>query len=160
MRGAGSLAHEWAHALDCYISTVLKIRNRMATESKVAPNPVLKLVNTMIWQEDEKEATEYYNNAILLDRHFSTAGNQRKKYWSSYPEMFARAFSSYVNDKLGGSDYLAGHSEMHGKSRDKDGKCISIPCSPQGKDRERIQKAFDDLFAELKERGILHDALC
>lgn len=160
MRGAGSLAHEWAHALDCYISTVLKLRNRMATESKVATNPVLKLVNTMIWQEDEKEATEYYNNAILLDRYFSTAGNQRKKYWSSYPEMFARAFSSYVNDKLGGSDYLAGHSEMRGKSRDKDGKCISVPCSPQGKERERIQKAFDDLFAELKERGILHDAVC
>ena len=157
MRGAGCLAHEWAHALDSYLATVLKFRNNWATGYKGVTNPVAKLVNTMIWQDGEKEATEYYNNAVLLDSNFSSAGNQKGKYWKSHPEMFARAFASYVHDKLGESDYLVGQSETCGMYMDKDGNSIIVPISPQGKDRERINKAFDVLFAELKEKGILHD---
>lgn len=151
MKGAGSLAHEWGHALDYYIASWDGNNTGFATEQR--GGRLSKLIKTMKY--NGSELTEYYKTSILLDKNFTKAGN--KGYWQSDIELFARAFASYVNDKLkpASSDYLVGHSEMMG-TIDVDGELKNVYVSPQGEDRNRINAAFDVLIQELKEQGILH----
>lgn len=69
-------------------------------------------------------------------------------------EMFARAFACYVEDQARAlditDDYLCGHADT----------CVAydddmniIPAYPQGEERKRINKAFDELITALKEKG-------
>lgn len=86
------------------------------------------------------DKSQYYLNAIELDN-----GNE-SKYWSNIIEMAARAFEAYIADKLSATnrrnDYL-----VYGTSEE-----IAFP---QGKEREKINKAFDILFDTLKINDIL-----
>lgn len=169
MRGAGSLGHEWGHALDNYIAKQIGSHEMFASDG--APidhiygvdNPMINLLNTMKYDNSDTGRTQFYRDAKALDGAYSTTGNQKgsnKKglYWSSETEMFARAFASYVYDKLGESDYLVGHSEGNYPITKKDGTETTVSISPQGKERERINDAFDKLFERLKEMEILHDS--
>lgn len=157
MRGAGSLAHEWGHALDLYVARAYNMDSLMATEasyleSRQGKAPFKELMHTMKYNGNEK--TEYYKNAEKLDQTFSKTD---QGYWRSDVELFARAFASYVHDKLpqNTSDYLIGHSEMIALDI-QDGNSVQIPTSPQGKEREVINRAFDKVLEELKEKEILH----
>lgn len=114
MRGAGSLAHEWGHALDLYVAKCYNMDSLMATDASSLDNrqgkaPFKELMNTIQYNGNEK--TEFYKNAEKLDKAFSKTD---QGYWRSEVELFARAFASYVHDKLpeNTSDYLVGHSEM------------------------------------------------
>lgn len=157
MRGAGSLAHEWGHALDLYVARTYNMDSLMATEasfleSRQGKAPFKELMHTMKYNGNEK--TEYYKNAEKLDQTFSKTD---QGYWRSDVELFARAFASYVHDKLpaNSSDYLIGHSEMIALDV-QDGHTVQIPTSPQGKEREIINQAFDKALESLKEKEILH----
>ena len=109
-------------------------------------------MHTMKYNGNEK--TEYYKNAEKLDQTFSKTD---QGYWRSDVELFARAFASYVHDKLPAntSDYLVGHSEMIALDV-QDGNTVQIPTSPQDKEREAINQAFDKALESLKEKEILH----
>lgn len=169
MRGAGSLGHEWGHALDNYIAKQIGSHEMFASDGASidhiygVDNPMINLLNTMKYDNSDTGRTQFYRDAKALDGAYSTTGNQKgsnKKglYWSSETEMFARAFASYVYDKLGESDYLVGHSEDNYPITKKDGTETTVSISPQGKERERINDAFDKLFERLKEMEILHDS--
>lgn len=169
MRGAGSLGHEWGHALDNYIAKQIGSHEMFASDGASidhiygVDNPMVNLLNTMKYDNSDTGRTQFYRDAKALDGAYSTTGNQKgsnKKglYWSSETEMFARAFASYVHDKLGESDYLVGHSEGNYPITKKDGTETTVSISPQGKERERINDAFDKLFERLKEMEILHDS--
>lgn len=169
MRGAGSLGHEWGHALDNYIAKQIGSHEMFASDGASidhiygVDNPMINLLNTMKYDNSDTGRTQFYRDAKALDGAYSTTGNQKgsnKKglYWSSETEMFARAFASYVHDKLGESDYLVGHSEGNYPITKKDGTETTVSISPQGKERERINDAFDKLFERLKEMEILHDS--
>jgi len=169
MRGAGSLGHEWGHALDNYIAQQIGSHEMFASDGASidhiygVDNPMINLLNTMKYDNSDTGRTQFYRDAKALDGAYSTTGNQKgsnKKglYWSSETEMFARAFASYVHDKLGESDYLVGHSEGNYPITKKDGTETTVSISPQGKERERINDAFDKLFERLKEMEILHDS--
>lgn len=169
MRGAGSLGHEWGHALDNYIAKQIGSHEMYASEGASldhiygVDNPMVNLLNTMKYDNSDTGRTQFYRDAKALDGAYSTTGNQKgsnKKglYWSSEAEMFARAFASYVHDKLGESDYLVGHSEGNYPITKKDGTETTVSISPQGKEKERINDAFDKLFERLKEMEILHDS--
>lgn len=169
MRGAGSLGHEWGHALDNYIAKQIGSHEMYASEGASidhiygVDNPMVNLLNTMKYDNSDTGRTQFYRDAKALDGAYSTTGNQKgsnKKglYWSSEAEMFARAFASYVHDKLGESDYLVGHSEGNYPIIKKDGTETTVSISPQGKEKERINDAFDKLFERLKELEILHDS--
>jgi len=151
MKGAGSLAHEWGHALDHYIAMQNGDGIGFATEK---PKGKMKELMNII-KYNESGQTEYYQNAKLLDLSYGKSGH--KGYWQSDVELFARAFASYVRDKLepDASDYLVGHSEMSGLV-EKDGKLVSILISPQGEERRRINEAIDAVIEDLKEEKILH----
>ena len=98
-----------------------------------------------------KKNTRYYENSKKFANIYSKDSHG---YWDSKEEMFARAFACYVEDKLAAlditDDYLCGHADT----------CVTydddmniIPAYPQGEERKRINKAFDELITALKEKG-------
>ncbi len=99
------------------------------------------------------DRTEFYKNSELCDCYYS---KESMGYWASDKEMFARAFSCYVEDKLAErswrSDYLCGLSDsavfMHNGEIKK--------AFPDGEERKAINKCFDKVFDQLKELGLLH----
>lgn len=95
-----------------------------------------------------KKNTRYYENSKKFANIYSKDSHG---YWDSKEEMFARAFACYVEDKLAAlditDDYLCGHADT----------CVAydddmniIPAYPQGEERKRINKAFDELITALK----------
>ena len=98
-----------------------------------------------------KKNTRYFENSKKFANIYSKDSHG---YWDSKEEMFARAFACYVEDKLAAlditDDYLCGHADT----------CVAydddmniIPAYPQGEERKRINKAFDELITALKEKG-------
>ncbi|MBI9091820.1 MAG: PLxRFG domain-containing protein [Desulfobacterium sp.] len=107
--GAGSLAHEWWHALDNYFS-----RSRNYPGDFLSERPIQLGKDKQIRQEmvdafkgivTAYKATEIENRSAKLDRKRS------KPYWNTGAELSARVFESYTIDKLAeqghSNDYLA-----------------------------------------------------
>lgn len=106
-------------------------------------------------------SSEYLREARLLD---ATTGKRQggKAYWSSKLEMFARAFQSYVLDRLAAkgqrSDYLTYQqlSEEAHKALNTMLAEVGQPAQgdrfPRRAERERINEAFDLLLGEIKTR--------
>ena len=105
-----------------------------------------------------KGASDFHQHSVNLDTDKN--GRIAKRYWSDEAEQLARAFESYVEDKLHGqgrkSDYLVmgtrkpfGH-QRHGKPSEP---------YPQGAERKAINAKFDKLFDALRDTGTLRKAL-
>ncbi len=165
MRGAGSLAHEWGHALDDFVGKELGVQCSMATENlygKHGMDSLKKLMETMKYKEERRGGevftvkTDFYENSKKFD---SVSAKTEQGYWASNCEMFARAFACYVMDKLDNrSDYLVGHANSVATfDTDKDGNTTTIKAYPDGEERENINKCMDEFIHELKEKNILHD---
>lgn len=98
--------------------------------------------------------TEFYRDSQMFDKVHSKTNNG---YWQSRVEMFARAFACYVTDKLEGkSDYLSGHSENAVSLAMKNGEPVVIKAIPVGEERKVINRCFDEMIQELKDKGLLH----
>ena len=148
MKGAGSLAHETFHAIDDMIAKKNGRFGELASEYRVAPVKELDdLKEVMRYKEGGRNRTDFYRGSLLFDHYYSKAD---KGYWASACEMAARAFACYISDKLAEkgmrNDYLCGHSEA------------AAGAIPQGEERERINRAFDELFKALKAEGLLKPA--
>ena len=103
-----------------------------------------------------KTYTEYYTNS----RKMGEACEKDGGYWDSNTELTARAFATYVLDKLPGrSDYLVGHAECAVDIIvDRDGTPHLLKAYPEGEERKAINAVFDELVAELKlQRYLTHD---
>jgi hypothetical protein len=146
--GAGSLAHEWFHALDNYFS-----RGRGRGDDFLTNNPRQVPDDTSI-RPEVLQAFEGVVKAIWgsgLPRRSRELDQRRAKdYWSTTIEMAARAFESYIIDKARergvSNDYLANIMP----ERDY-GESGSYPY-PTRKDAETINPAFDRLFKTLETR--------
>lgn len=102
--GAGSVAHEYGHALDYYfgifresITNVASLSggNSVATKWSIAPTPIRKamteLLQAIIWNEPYKKLSNYYHR---LEKNFGGDYMFRRN------EIFARAFEKYIQYKL------------------------------------------------------------
>lgn len=100
--------------------------------------------------------TDYYRNSLKMGRECEKDGD----YWESNVEMTARAFACYVMDKLPYvSDYLVGHAESAVTfAESKSGEMDVLKAYPDGEERKAINKVFDEIIADLKQRSILSDA--
>ena len=152
--GAGSLAHEWGHALDCYLADVAGIERLDALASsylfqirkgKQLPEAVLDLFDQIFYH-----SPEYYKGSLAFGRAFRKMG---VGYWESKEERFARAFSCYVIDKLTAngevSDYLVYQTNKAYTLPDT-GECAF----PLGEERKAINQAFDRAFQSLLNIGV------
>lgn len=157
MKGAGSLAHEWGHALDDYIGKMSEIHRfgklaSMSLNDQKIPYCFRSVILALCRNEDHK-ITKYYSDSSTFGGMFSTSGHG---YWTSNEELFARAFACYVKDKLSGrNDYLVGHADI-GKAEHQ-GKTIYV--YPVGEERKQFDQKMDKMIQGLKEIGYLHDPI-
>lgn len=141
--GAGSLAHEWFHALDNYLS-----RERSLPGDYVSNRPYT-LANDPTRKEMLK-AFKGINDAIsksgVVQRSSELDGRRSKRYWSTNPELTARAFETYVISKLGergwSNDYLANVVDEGSWNAIDDG---TFPY-PTSAEKGPINDAFDTFF--------------
>ena len=207
IRGAGSLAHEWFHALDNYLGYLFSnntgefltnlIYDKTTTSS--CDQELYKVINELIfnikyreisieekerYEESAKKLEEYlsidsdlgfikqesiindnikyilqqiqeekyiekeskyWNDAVAIDK-------KENKYWSKMTELVARAFESYITDKIGQSDYLVAHADERTFSDKTKWRANAYPISSE---RKNINLIFDKLFKVLKEKKIL-----
>lgn len=153
MRGAGSLGHEWGHALDFYIARKTGLSTVFATDARNAiTEDIVKAMKFTTLPDGNVTYTQYYKDAQKIDTLHSKSD---KGYWQSNVELFARAFATYIMDKLSPdrSDYLCGHAEF-APVYYEDNLYYTYP---RGEERIAINKAFDKLFEELRERGLINE---
>lgn len=159
MKGAGSLAHEWGHALDDIAGQ--KLGGDLLTSKNMSQKfeCIRKLMDTMKYKttisatgETMRVKTDFYENSCTFNDVFTKEGHG---YWNSDVEMFARAFACYVKDQLGWrSDYLCGHAD----SAHMIGPTGELICAyPTGEERISINQCFSDLIHELKQANVLHE---
>ena len=104
--GAGSLAHELFHALDNYFSRMGGNKYKMLTETQKASANVRPEVVAAF-----KDLMTAISATSIKERSKNLDKRRTKEYWSTGLEMAARAFESYVINKLkdqnASNDYLA-----------------------------------------------------
>jgi hypothetical protein len=118
-RGAGSLAHEWWHALDNYFSRKRDIktgyitdspRQRMNRDGSKDERVRLEMIEAFKGVVDAIKGTKLSKRSAQLDK------TRSKPYWSTMVEMSARSFESFIIHKLGEqgqqNDYLANFKEV------------------------------------------------
>lgn len=102
-----------------------------------------------------RAVSAYMAEAMQLD------GTKEGKYWSSVPEMAARAFQSYLEDKLAAmdrqNDYLSCLADNKHHYFPEEGKPFKP--YPEGEERARISAAFDGLFQALRDGKAFENAL-
>jgi hypothetical protein len=142
--GAGSLAHEWFHAVDNYFARMRGEKAGMLTESYpakrdgVRPEMVdaFKRVMMAIQETGVRERSKH------MDK------KRTKDYWSTGLEMAARSFESYIiaklQDKSGSNDYLANILPESAWLREE-----SYPYPTMG-ELPLIRTAFDNFFATVQ----------
>lgn len=147
-KGAGSLAHEWWHALDNYFSRARQDKEGYLTEKAhprgggVRPEMV----------EAFRKVVTTVNESGLRERSSRLDKTRAKPYWSTGREMTARAFESYVIEKLrdqsASNDYLANIvSQAYWEASAQLGleKAGTYPY-PEAAEIPAVRAAFDHFF--------------
>ena len=102
-----------------------------------------------------KQLTEVKSESAYMKsaRELDEMTGRKSPYYSRTDEMWARAFESYVSDKLkakGITDTYLVHSVNNSDY------ALFNPF-PAGEERQNINKAFDNLIQTMKDENILHD---
>lgn len=144
-KGAGSLAHEWFHALDNNIGK-REDRDYMSENGYLR---ILKNVRPEVLQAF-KGIQDALKNSGLYERAKRLDETRAKDYWSTGREMAARAFESYVIDKAKeqgiSNDYLA---NIIGETDYSDSDTFAYV---KQSEKNEIYAAFDKLFDTLQTR--------
>jgi hypothetical protein len=162
--GAGSLGHEWWHALDNYFSRMRDKGDEMMTES-LDVSLAARGSNFMSRGQVRREMIAAFGQVVkairqsaLLARSSKLDAKRSKEYWTTGPEMSARAFESYLISKLqdqnASNDYLANIvSEETWKAAEKLGFELddSYPYPTAG-EIPAIRAAFDAFFQAVETR--------
>lgn len=160
MRGAGALGHEWGHALDYAIArmenrVIREKTGHMETDFAHQKDSILNEVYEAMMRKPDGTRSDFYADARVIGGGHA---KEDKGYWDSPVEMFARAFHTYLQDKLKENgirnDYLCGLAEYPPVT---DQRGVQHYTYPRGEERERINKAFDNLVQKLLERGMFHE---
>ncbi len=161
--GAGSLAHEWWHALDNYFSKMDSsklgnVNKSFITEGGRQLGVRKDGIHQRAVPEDFGVRQEVYEaftaltKAIktetkLADRSAELDKLRGKDYWGTVIEMTARSFERYVIDKLAlkgfESDYLA---NIVKESSTEASKEISDYPYPLAAEMDAVNKAYDSIF--------------
>ncbi|MCL6328497.1 hypothetical protein EXT51_03140 [Pectobacterium carotovorum subsp. carotovorum] len=161
--GAGTLAHEWFHALDNYFGqadqhgfenkgrgdsfmTSSRRRNRVLQDGKFVPatHPVRQEVYDAF-----KGTMQAINNSGMIERAQTLDASRSKPYWSTVVELSARSFERYVLDKAQvkgiSNDYLV---NIRKADEHADPQSYAYPTNAELDGG--IREAFDKLFLTLK----------
>lgn len=158
--GAGSLAHEWFHALDNYFG-----QHDVAKDGNVASGDrfmTARDTRGSLYQPEaypvREEAYDAFmgvvkaiNNSGMRRRSLLLDDVRSKPYWSTDIEMAARAFERYVLDKAKSAgvenDFL-----VNLRKADDHGSPDTYAYPTEAELDGGIRQAFDKLFSTLKTR--------
>lgn len=162
--GAGSLAHEWFHALDNYFG-----QYDAAREGEITSGDKFMTSNNKRWPQWNDKEKEYLHpvrqevydafkgvvNAVhksgMVNRARRLDEVRSKPYWSTDVEMAARAFERYVQDKAKAAgvenDFL-----VNIRKADDHGSPETYAYPTDAELDGGIRRAFDNLFRTLKTR--------
>lgn len=141
-RGAGSLAHEWWHALDHYMKDGNNLLTRNIANNSTARHqeliePIRNLVSGI-------HQSELYTRSKTADAYRS------ESYFSTNVEMTARAFEGYVQHELSKNgiknDFL-----VNIKAEQNWQKSLEAYPYPKADELESFGKAYTAVFDTLKE---------
>lgn len=162
-KGVGSLCHEFGHALDAYLAKRNQLDGKFLTEhftsKKKSQYPSVKnnlyldlslkdhqmmpefkdLLHVMLFREGDhnhKFTSTFAKNAVHLD------SRNNKVYWADPVEMFARAFESWMSDRLIEEGQI-NEFLVYGTDQAPSSWNTKINMYPEGKEREMIVYAMD-----------------
>lgn len=164
MNGAGSLGHEWWHALDSYFARMRKDPSGMMTETQGVSlaTRASPFIHRGAVRKEMIEAFGAVNRAItqtaIKERSRKLDTKRSKAYWTTDRELSARAFESYLIAKLqdqgASNDYLANIvSEAAWDAEASLGILLdgSYPYPTAG-EIPAIRSGFDQFFDTIEER--------
>ncbi|EHQ3287558.1 hypothetical protein LMM39_003881 [Salmonella enterica] len=162
--GAGSLAHEWFHALDNYFG-----QYDAAREGEITSGDKFMTSNNKRWPQWNDKEKEYLHpvrqevydafKGVMSAVHKSGMVNRSRRldevrskpYWSTDTEMAARAFERYVQDRAKAAgvenDFL-----VNIRKADDHGSPETYAYPTDAELDGGIRHAFDNLFRTLKTR--------
>ncbi len=145
--GPGSIAHEWFHAFDHYISDKLFTPTNTDTfASRAWINDQLVLEHalnaklehcfqTIMLNETLTKGSDYFKRSLAMDKKMGS------DYFSQPEELCARAFEAYVQDAPIKNNFL-----VTGTLQSQEAK---MGLYPQGEHRVKINDAFAQYFNHL-----------
>ena len=158
-QGAGTLAHEWWHAIDNYFSRRRGQALGYNTERKGYNLPVR---GGKVEREHEAERKEITNafTALMKAINGSSYGERsnayaslKSSYWKEPTELGARAFAVWVERKLSEksivNNFLANNNTIGWESPELTKKYYPYPLES---DFESLDVAFDNLFGAIEEK--------
>ncbi|HIF9289526.1 TPA: LPD5 domain-containing protein [Photobacterium damselae] len=159
-RGAGSLGHEWWHALDNYFGK-MDVSNHGIDPDAMMTLRSLKGRQEMVVRAEMhaafKEVMSTINSSDLVKRSIQLDKKRVKDYWSTPEEMSARSFESYLIAKLTDqnvrNDFLANivsEQAWNGDAKENSSLTNSYPY-PNQAESESIRRAYDHLFNTIEE---------
>lgn len=153
--GAGSFAHEWAHAADHELTVRLGIGKLGQFLSEIpvghlaicgVDHPAAHAM-AMLVQDLKKDAQNQYTAYYKAARKLSStprAGN----YWITPSELFARAFEAWIQDQLLMSDRISPYLVSGTLPENHEAHADMSPY-PMGEERNWINARFDELIPDL-----------
>lgn len=158
-QGAGTLAHEWWHAIDNYFS---RRRGHSAGYNTERRDYKLTREDGKLKRTDEKERTEITDafGELMKAIEGSDYGKRsnryasiKSNYWKDPTELGARAFAVWVERKLSEKgivdDFLANNNTLGWGSPELTQKYFPYPMES---DFESLDTAFDNLFNAIEEK--------
>ena len=142
--GAGCVAHEWFHAIDNYFGGgVFGLRMKSAVEGNSRDN---------LRSEMQKILAEIGRALNSSDMKVRSKKLGNGDYWASTLEMAARAFESYVNERLMArgqmNQYLSAH--VPGEAVQYEALAKNDPY-PTAEESKKFGEIFDRLFDTVQE---------
>ena len=158
-QGAGTLAHEWWHAIDNYFS---RRRGHSAGYNTERRDYKLTREDGKLKRTDEKERTEITDafGELMKAIEGSDYGKRsnryasiKSNYWKDPTELGARAFAVWVERKLSEKgivdDFLANNNTLGWDTPELTQKYFPYPMES---DFESLDTAFDNLFNAIEEK--------
>lgn len=141
MKGAGSLAHEWFHALDNYLA---KQKSGNVSDMATDKNPAVR-----------QEVTDALNAFVeAMNRlEYTRRSNRAGQYWGEVWERAARLFESYIYNELGGqntvSPLLVKKDTLYVDQGEYSDDAWPYPSAEEN---VQMKPFFDNIFATLQEQ--------
>ncbi|MGN1172164.1 MAG: LPD5 domain-containing protein, partial [Muribaculaceae bacterium] len=142
-KGAGSLAHEWWHALDNYLSRKAGVASGFATE----------MPNT---QREELDADIKSLMRAVYGTSYGRRCGKMSAYWRSVREVTARLFAEYVSERIKGrggeNAFLSRGIDLAALERFKEAnwrlyqKRVSRKVSRYGSDADYVPMTHDEFI--------------
>lgn len=157
-RGAGSVAHEWWHALDAYlIQWVLPSHFKYSDgylslhdwafdrATHPAAPQVLDALRKIL------DFTDGHSSSQFLRDAWKIANRPREgDYWYRRHELVARAFEAYVQDGLAAQGKISPYLVLGTSQEEMAEEDADLRAYPVGEERAAINCHFDALFAALR----------